>query len=210
MVLVTKTVSGDLIREAFEAGRRDFGENRVQELGGKIPVLPREIRWHFIGHLQTNKVRALVRWMERGERPILIHSLDRRELAEVLEKEGERQGLALDVLLQVNTSRETTKSGFSPEEFEEALEKISLLEHLRIKGLMTLGPLTENEKEIRESFQRLRRLKENFEKKYSRSSWELSMGMSSDFEIAVEEGATMLRIGTAVFGERPRGESHAN
>ena len=210
MVLVTKTVAGDLIREAFEAGHRDFGENRVQELGGKIALLPREIQWHFIGHLQTNKVRSLVKWMEHGERPVLIHSLDRWELAELLQKEAEREDLTLSVLLQVNTSREAPKSGFLPEEFEAALGKISLLERLQIKGLMTIGPLTENEGEIRKSFQTLRRLKENFEKKVSKSSWELSMGMSSDFEIAVEEGATMLRIGTAVFGVRPRRDSHAN
>ena len=178
------------MEEAFEAGARDFGENRVQELRGKKPGLSPEIRWHFVGHLQTNKVKFIL-----GE-VTLLHSLDRMELAREIEKQAEKRDLAIDALLQVNTTGEPTKSGCAPEEVEETLEKMSGLSRIRIRGLMTIGPLSQDERLIRKSFEVLRKLRDRT------TLQELSMGMSSDFEIAVEEGSTLVRIGTAVFGER--------
>lgn len=207
-MLVTKTVSVERIREAFEAGHRDFGENRVQELLEKKPQLPAEIRWHFIGHLQTNKVKSLLNGS--GGASFLVHSLDRIPLAEEIEKQAEKKGIEVDALLEVNTSGEATKSGFSPEEFPAALEKIKALNRIRVRGLMTIAPLTEEEQKIRSSFRTLRELRDRLFPNSSagrrigegEAPLELSMGMSSDFEIAIEEGATIVRIGSAVFGER--------
>ena len=205
-MLVTKTVSVERIREAFEAGHRDFGENRVQELLEKKPGLPAEIRWHFIGHLQSNKVKPLLKSAE----PFLLHSLDRIPLAEEIEKQAEKMGIEVDALLEVNTSGEAAKSGFSPEEFPAALEKIKALNRIRIRGLMTIGPLTGEGQKIRSSFRTLRELRDRLFPNWpdvrpigkEGGPLELSMGMSSDFEIAIEEGATIVRIGSAVFGER--------
>ncbi len=190
LVLITKNVSVDRIREAFDAGIRDFGENRVQELLEKKPRLPPEIRWHFVGSLQTNKVKDLL-----GE-AVLLHSLDRTPLAHEIQKRAAQRNLTVAALLQVNIAGEATKSGFSPAEAEKAFGELREFSQIRIRGLMTIGPLTEDLKKVRESFRALRLLRDAL------GLWELSMGMSSDFEIAVEEGATILRIGTAVFGER--------
>lgn len=190
LILATKTVLPERIREAFEAGVRDFGENRVQELVRKKFLLPPEIRWHFVGNLQTNKVKFLL-----GE-VVLLHSLDRLGLAEEIEKQARRKNLMMEALLQVNTTGEPAKGGFSPEALEGVLANWSGFSRIRLRGLMTMGPTPA-------SFRKLRivrdRLKERFPDLELRH---LSMGMSSDFEIAVEEGATMVRIGTAVFGER--------
>lgn len=201
-MLVTKTVGVDRIREAFEAGARDFGENRVQELRAKKPGLPPEIRWHFQGRLQTNKVKSLL-----GE-VMLLHSLDRMELAQEIQKQAEKKNLNMDVLLQVNTTQEATKAGFSPVEMEAVMEKLKSFDRLRIRGLMTIGPLTKDEKLVRASFQKLRILGDRLQRIFpTPSPFHLSMGMSSDFETAIEEGATMVRIGTAVFGDREKIES---
>lgn len=202
-MLVTKNVPVERIREVLEAGPRDFGENRVQELLQKKPQLPGDLRWHFVGHLQTNKVKSLL-----GE-IVLLHSLDRIALAEEIEKQAERRDREVAVLIQVNTSGEITKSGFAPEQAEGAVEAISRLKRIRICGLMTIGPFTEDEQVIRRSFERLRNLRDALKKQFPAliagtggEPFHLSMGMSSDFEIAIEEGATIVRIGTAVFGER--------
>lgn len=194
---MTKTVPVEAIREAFELGCRDFGENRVQELLQKKPGLPAEIRWHFQGRLQTNKVKALV-----GE-TALLHSLDRMELAEEIQKQAEKRNITVETLLQVNASGEATKAGFAPEAAEQAVAELEKYPRIRLRGLMTIGPLTEDEARVRKSFERLRRLREELSGKFSvEGLQELSMGMSSDYEWAIEEGATILRIGTAVFGER--------
>ena len=199
LVLITKNVSVEKIREAYEAGVRDFGENRVQELCSKQPGLPSDIRWHFVGRLQTNKVKSILGGVH------LLHSLDRLALAEEIQRQAERKNLVVDALVQVNTSGEPTKSGFAPGEVLEAARKLLSLNRIRLRGLMTIGPLTDDESFVRSSFVALRNLREALQKKFSRENFShLSMGMSSDFEIAVEEGATFVRIGTAVFGERSR------
>jgi len=200
---VTKNVAIDRIQKAFEAGIRDFGENRVQELLEKKPHLPSDIRWHFVGHLQTNKVKSLL-----GE-AALIHSLDRISLAEEIERQAEKKNLKVDALVQVNTSGETTKSGFSPEEVGPALENLKRFDRIRLRGLMTIGPFTEDANLIRQSFRTLRGLRDSLRNHFADLRVGavgeppiLSMGMSSDFELAIEEGATIVRIGTALFGKR--------
>lgn len=199
LVLVTKTIAPNVIQEAFEAGFRDFGENRVQELLSKKPVLPKECRWHLIGHLQTNKVKSIL-----GE-VVSIQSLDRLALAEEVQKQAEKKNLQVGALVQVNTSGEATKSGFTPEEVESALEKIKSFDRIQVRGFMTIGPFTKEEQPIRECFQKLRSLRERLKARFSDMDLkDLSMGMSSDFEMAIEEGATIVRIGTAVFGERKK------
>lgn len=201
VVWVTKNVPPARIQEAFDAGARDFGENRVQEWLEKRPKLPQEIRWHFVGRLQTNKVKSLL-----AEEPVpFLHSLDRMELAEEIEKQAEKRNVQVEALIQVNTSGEAAKAGFAPEETGRALEKLKDFDRIRIRGLMTIGPFTEEEEKIRASFRKLCELRGILGTVLSENrpqSFHLSMGMSSDFEIAVEEGATLLRIGTALFGKR--------
>lgn len=197
-MLVTKTVPIERIREAFELGERDFGENRVQELVQKKPELGPEIRWHFQGHLQTNKVKSLV-----GE-VALLHSLDRLALAEEIQKQAEKRNAVVEALIQVNVTGEATKSGFHPDEVEEAVGKIARFSQIKLRGLMTIGPLNGDERSIRAGFEKLRILRDRLNRNFPQGGkiHELSMGMSSDFEAAIEEGATLVRIGTAVFGER--------
>ena len=208
---MTKNVPVEKIRQAYESGVRDFGENRVQEwlekVGAGLPrpvqgegtsPLPSDIRWHFVGHLQTNKVKSILGGVH------LLHSLDRPALAEEIQRQAERKNLSVDALIQVNTSGEPTKSGFAPGEVLEAAQKLLGLNRIRLRGLMAIGPLTENEGQIRECFRALGRLRDEM-KSLVGAIYELpllSMGMSSDFETAIEEGANFVRIGTAVFGER--------
>ncbi len=197
LVLVTKGVELVRIQEAYTLGCRSFGENKAQELTGKKEVLPKDIKWHFIGHLQTNKAKSLINQV------VLIHSCDRIELAQELEKQAEKAGQTVDLLLQVNASCEATKHGFRPEVVEQAVSKIKLFSHLKVRGLMTIGPNTKDEKQIRLAFSKLRNLQAQLGKQFPDLDWHyLSMGMSSDFEYAIEEGANLLRIGTAVFGSR--------
>lgn len=194
---MTKTVPVERIQEAFSEGCRNFGENRVQEFLKKKPELSSEIRWHFVGHLQTNKVKSVL-----GE-AALLHSLDRMSLAEALARESEKKNSEMEVLLQVNITGKATQSGFAPAEVHPAVEKLIQFRRLHLRGLMTIGPLTENTELIRAGFRELRELRDRLAGKFpSAGLRELSMGMSSDFEIALEEGATMIRVGTAVFGER--------
>ncbi len=192
---MTKTLPAERIREAYEAGFRDFGENKVQELVQKKPGLPTDIRWHFQGHLQTNKVKSLLREIN------LLHSLDRMALAEEIQKQAQKRNLSVEALVQVNISREETKSGFSPEEVEEVIGKLAAFDRIRLRGFMTIGPTTEDTEAARACFEKLRVLRDKLQSKFPHLQ-ELSMGMSSDFEPAIEEGATIVRIGTAVFGER--------
>ena len=195
LIAVTKTVTTPVVREAFEAGLRNIGENRVQEILRKhseLADLP--IRWHFIGHLQTNKVRQVL--------PVasMIHSVDSPRLASRIHNLAADHG-SVDVLLQVNTSSEETKFGVAPSDLPELIAATRGLDRLRIRGLMTLGPLTEDEDAIRGSFRMLRESLSLLRRTVPDAAV-LSMGMTSDYEIAIEEGATHVRIGTALFGAR--------
>ncbi len=199
VVLVTKQVESKRILEAYQLGVRDFGENKVQELLPKIEELPKDIRWHFIGSLQTNKVKSMI------EIVLLIHSCDRMELAEEINRQAEKINKDVRILIQVNTSGESSKHGFSPNDVQSAVSQMKGLKRLKIEGLMTIGPNTDNVNHIRESFRGLMVLRDQLKTSFTEYNWRyLSMGMSSDFELAVMEGANMLRIGSAVFGERKK------
>lgn len=192
LVCVSKFQSVEAIREAYNAGERHFGESRVQELKAKIPQLPPDIHWHFIGHLQTNKVRDLLKL-----RPYLIHSVDSLHLLEAINTEAAKQGITQDVLLEVHVAKEETKTGFSPTEISDAASRLSRFANVRIRGLMTMATNTDDETEIRRCFAAVKELS------IVNSQFSiLSMGMSDDYQIAIECGATMVRIGSAIFGER--------
>lgn len=195
LVLVTKNVDPAKIREAYDAGERDFGENRVQEWQEKKDLLPPDVRWHLIGHLQTNKVKHVVGQVH------LIHSLDRIELADEIEKQARNKGVGeVSCLLQVNISGEDTKFGVAPEKAGELAGRIFERSRIRLRGLMAIGPLTEDKDRVRECFRKTRELLEDLKKNFPGRDWTtLSMGMSDDYKIAIEEGANMLRIGSLVF-----------
>ncbi|KUG02711.1 hypothetical protein ASZ90_019905 [hydrocarbon metagenome] len=196
LLAVSKTVDTDMVRRAYDLGLRHFGENRVQELQRKIDCLP-EAHWHMIGRLQTNKVRDIVGKVQ------LIHSLDRWKLAEEIDKRGQQAGLEVPALIEVNISGEKQKAGFASKEVEELLEQASQFKSLRIFGFMTMAPLTEDAESSRPIFRELAGMKNQLEKNsYQNVELKyLSMGMSDDFEVAVEEGANIVRIGTALFKE---------
>lgn len=183
LVAVTKNVPVEDISLVYELGCRDFGENRVQDALPKIEELPPDIRWHFIGTLQKNKVKKVVGNFA------LIHSVDSVELAQEISK----QGIDTAILLQVNTSGEASKKGFTADEFRRDLAMIQKMPYIQVKGLMTMAPLTEDVDQIRMCFRRLRELRDESGLK------ELSMGMSHDYKIAIEEGATIVRVGSAIF-----------
>lgn len=195
---VSKTKPMELLKEAYGAGVRAFGENHVQELLAKSAELPGDIEWHMIGHLQTNKVKQLV------GHTALIHSLDSLRLGEALSRQAERLGVTVNVLVEINAGRETSKSGFLPEEAEAALRALAQLPGLRIRGLMTVAPISEDESCQREIFRSVRLLAERLNglELPGVELRELSMGMSGDFRAAIAEGATIVRIGSAIFGER--------
>lgn len=194
IVAVTKTVGIEDVRHALEAGIRDFGENRVQEFLGKWGLFP-TARWHFIGTLQTNKVKDVV------GRAYLIHSVDSLHLLEAIERRAEMAGVVQPVLLQVNVSGEHSKHGFEPSELGEALAQASRMDHVAVHGLMTMAPLGRLD-DAREVFRGLRELRESFERLPFNGVElnELSMGMTNDFKVAVEEGSTIVRVGRALFG----------
>jgi len=192
LIAVSKTVEVEKIREAIAAGVPALGENRVQEARGKIAELGRPVPWHLIGHLQTNKVKEALSLFD------LIHSIDRLELARECERRANDRGRPVDVLLEVNVAGEASKGGVAPDAVAETLDEISGLGHLRMRGLMAIPPPVERAEDARQWFQALRKLGERH------GLAELSMGMSADFEVAIEEGATMVRVGTAIFGSRPQ------
>lgn len=198
LIAVTKTVESERILKILDEGIVELGENRVQELTKKYDILSRECKWHLIGHLQTNKVKYIV------DKVSLIHSVDRIELAQEIQKKAEGIGKTIDVLIQVNVSGEESKFGISVEEAHGLVREINHMSNIRIKGLMTIAPYAENPEHIRYVFSRLRDLSIDIGKeKLDNSSMDiLSMGMSNDFEVAIEEGANMVRIGTALFGKR--------
>jgi pyridoxal phosphate enzyme (YggS family) len=192
LVAVTKGRSLEEIQEAYSCGLRDFGENRVDEALQKREQLPSDIRWHFIGKLQKNKVNKVI------GKFALIHSIDSVELAEKISRTSIQQGLKTAVLLEVNTSREATKSGLSSEAWKMRYLELQRLHGIEIHGLMAMAPLTEDESAIRSCFKELRLLGQTLQEE-SGDLATLSMGMSHDFPIAIQEGATLLRIGTALF-----------
>ena len=196
IVTVTKAVAPERVEEARAAGLTVFGENKVQEAKVKIPLVSSRARWHMIGHLQTNKARDAVALFE------LIHSVDSVKLAGELDKCAGRTGKTQPILLEINVSGEASKSGLKPEDLATALEQINALPRIEIRGLMTMAPFAEDTEKARPHFRRLRELRDEMENRFGMRLPELSMGMSHDFEAAVEEGATMVRIGTAIFGER--------
>ncbi len=195
LVAVSKTVDTQRIREAIEAGVKILGENYVQEAQKKIEEIGKDVSWHFIGHLQTNKAKYAVKLFD------MIHSLDSIELAEELNRRAEKEGRIMKVMIEVNLSGERTKFGVEEEDALKLGSSISGLKNLKLIGLMTMPPYFEDPEMSRPYFIRLRLLKEKMEKE-GISVKELSMGMSNDFEVAVEEGSTYVRIGTAIFGPR--------
>jgi PLP dependent protein len=190
LIGVSKTVEVERIRSAVAAGVKALGENRVQEAKAKIAELGRPAAWHLVGHLQTNKVKDALELFD------VIHSLDRLELAHELERRATARGQVVETLLQVNVAAEASKGGVAPDAVGETLDVIGKLPHVHVSGLMTIPPEVERPEESRPWFRRLRELSERHGLR------QLSMGMSGDFEIAVEEGATMVRVGTAIFGPR--------
>ena len=198
LVGVTKTVREDVIRAAVAAGLADLGENRVQEAQAKIPVVGRErVRWHFIGHLQRNKAGRAVELFDR------VHSVDDAEVAEALSRHATAAGRTLPVLVEVNVGGEASKFGVAPDGLAALLEQVAALPGLALDGLMTVGPPVETAGAARPVFARLRGLRDEAERRLGRRLPGLSMGMSGDFEVAVEEGSTMVRVGGAIFGPRP-------
>jgi|SRR5579883_407148 len=194
---VSKTFSAAVVREAYDAGLRMFGENYIQEALAKMEELPGDIQWHMIGHLQSNKAR------HAAGRFTLIHSLDSIHLAQELDKQAAKRGVRQPVLLQVNIADEDTKFGFEPAQVQDATGEMSELEHLELRGLMTIGPLASNPEDVRWVFKELRSLRDKVQAQFPELTLrELSMGMTGDFEVAIEEGATMVRVGRAIFGER--------
>jgi len=200
-IAVSKTQPVEIIMEAYNAGQRLFGENRPQELVQKVPQLPNDIEWHFIGHLQTNKVKMVV------GKAHLIHAVDSERLLKEIEKEAAKQSIIVRCLLQIHIAQEEAKFGFSPDELFDCLNSgiLSTLPHVRIAGLMGMASFTENHEQVRKEFRLLKQLFEQVKSTHFFSDnnfRELSMGMSGDYPIAIEEGTTLVRIGSAIFGSR--------
>jgi pyridoxal phosphate enzyme (YggS family) len=196
LVAVSKTNPPEAIREVFEAGQRAFGESRVQEALPKLDALPPEIEWHFIGHLQTNKIRKVV------GRFALFHGVDNQNLALQMNRIAGELGVTANVLLEVNVSGEESKFGFDPKTLPAALEVLLPLPFLRIQGLMTMAPYSDDPETARPYFTKLRELRDRLAAETGNPLRELSMGMSGDFEQGIAEGATIVRVGSAIFGER--------
>jgi pyridoxal phosphate enzyme (YggS family) len=198
LVAVSKTYPAESVAAAAATGQRVFGESRVQESRDKIPACPSGLEWHFIGHLQKNKVRQAL--------PLFpfFHSIDSTALAGAIDRIAGETGVKAQGLLEVNVSGEETKHGFTPEELRAQFPTLSKLPHLRIRGLMTMAPYSDNPEDARPVFRTLRELRDELQSTYQQPLPELSMGMSGDFEPAIEEGATLVRVGSSIFGARPR------
>ncbi len=198
LLVVSKTWGVDVIRPLVEAGHRVYGENRVQEAEEKISSLPSDLEWHLIGHLQKNKIRRALPLFRT------IHSIDSHETAGQVDRVAHELGLYPKVFLQVNTVAEPQKHGFLEEDLVEVMGDLLTLPHLEIAGLMAIPPFTKDPEATRPHFQRLRRLRDELEETFSHPLPELSMGMTSDYEVAIEEGSTLVRVGSAIFGPRNR------
>jgi len=197
LVAVSKTHPAEAVRAAADAGQRVFGESRVQEARDKIPACPPGLDWHFIGHLQKNKVRQAMPLFS------FVHSIDSTVLAEAINRIAGEMEKPVEGLLEVNVSGEETKHGFTPDELRTAFPALAKLPHLRIRGLMTMAPYSDNPEDARPVFRALRELRDGLQSAHAHPLPELSMGMSGDFEPAIEEGATLVRIGSSIFGARP-------
>lgn len=198
LISVSKTKPVSMLEEAYEAGSRDFGENKPQELKEKYEVLPKDIRWHMIGHLQRNKIKYII------DKACMIHSVDSERLAEAINQEAEKRGIVMPVLVEVNIAREESKFGVYEEDVPAFIEKIARLAHIHVEGLMTIAPFVEDAEENRIFFRKLRKLYVDIKSKNidNVTMCNLSMGMTGDYQVAIEEGATMVRVGTGIFGER--------
>lgn len=201
LIAVSKTKPVEDLQEAYDAGIRDFGENKVQEVVDKQPQLPEDIRWHMIGHLQRNKVKYIAPFVH------LIHGVDSAKLLKAINKEGEKIGRVISCLLQVHIAKEESKFGFDAKELKELMEsdELARLDHVKVKGLMGMATFTDDEQVIRAEFRELKSLMDQLNEMALPPNVELkelSMGMSGDYLIAQEEGSTMVRIGSAIFGER--------
>lgn len=198
LIAVSKTKPLEMLKEAYEAGARDFGENKVQELVDKIPNMPDDIRWHMIGHLQRNKVKYIV------DKVYMIHSVDSLRLAEEISKEAVKNNVVVKILIEVNVAQEESKFGLSTDQVEELLLQIKDLPGISVQGLMTIAPYVDDPEENREVFQKLKQLSVDIKAKNidNINMNVLSMGMTGDYMVACEEGATFVRVGTGIFGER--------
>lgn len=198
LVAVSKTHTASDILAAYDSGIRDFGENKVQELLSKVDVLPQDIRWHLIGHLQTNKVKSII------GKVYLIHSVDSIKLAQIIENYAAKANVTVNILIQVNISHEESKFGIDRSELADMLWQISAMHHINVLGLMTIAPETDNAENCRHVFQELKELSIDIDSMNIDNirMQILSMGMSGDFKVAIEEGSTMVRIGTSIFGAR--------
>ncbi len=198
ILAVSKTIDVPRIKEAVECGLNSLGENRVQEIMDKYEPMGEGINWHLIGHLQTNKVKYII------DKVCLIHSVESLKLAEEINKKAEKAGIIMDILVEVNIANEESKFGIKPEDCESFIRELSKMKNINVKGLMTVAPFTENPEENRGYFKGLKDLLVDINNKKidNINMSELSMGMTGDFEVAVEEGATIVRVGTGIFGER--------
>jgi len=196
LVAITKTHPAEQVREAIEAGQNLFGESRIQEARAKIPELPSNVHWHFVGHLQKNKIRHALPLFE------LIHSVDSLGLAQDMNRIAEEEAMHPRMLLEVNVTGEGSKFGFQPDKLCEQMEELLSLPRLSILGLMAIPPLAEEAEPSRKYFVQLRELRDRLQTEFRVDLSQLSMGMTQDYPIAIEEGATLVRVGTAIFGER--------
>jgi pyridoxal phosphate enzyme (YggS family) len=196
LIAVSKTYPAEVIREVVDAGQELFGENRVQEALIKVPALPGSLRWHLIGHLQSNKVRKALPLFE------LIHGVDTTDLAKDIDRIAAEEGMYPRILLEVNVSGEGSKHGFSPENMERELEGLLALPRVQVEGFMTMAPLAQDPEAARPYFAALRELRDRMSQKSGIPLGTLSMGMSGDYQVAVEEGANLVRVGSAIFGSR--------
>lgn len=201
LISVSKTKPIPMLQDAYAVGSRDFGENKVQEIIDKYPQLPDDIRWHMIGHLQRNKVKYII------DKAALIHSVDSLRLAQEISSQAEKKQLDMDILIEVNIAGEESKFGITCEEVIPLIEEIAVLPHIHIKGLMTIAPFVTNPEDNRKYFRKIRELSVDIEQKNidNVNMSVLSMGMTGDYMVAIEEGATMVRVGTGIFGERNYG-----
>lgn len=198
LICVSKTKPASMVEEAYKTGQRNFGENKVQEINDKYPVLPDDIKWHLIGHLQRNKVKYIINKVH------LIHSVDSIRLAEQIQHEAEKSDKVMDILVQVNVANEDTKFGLQVSETEDVVREIAKMSNVHICGLMTIAPFTDNPETNRVFFRNLKQLSVDIKSKnIDNVSMDcLSMGMTGDYQVAIEEGATLVRVGTGIFGER--------
>jgi pyridoxal phosphate enzyme (YggS family) len=204
LVAITKTHAAEKVREAIQAGQSLFGESRVQEARAKIPELPSANRWHFVGHLQKNKIRHALPLFE------MIHSVDSLALAQEMNRIAEEEGMHPRVLLEINVAGEGSKFGFAPDKLREQMEALLALPRLSVLGLMTIPPLGEEPEASRKYFVQLRELRDRLQTEFRVDLAQLSMGMTQDYAVAVEEGATLVRVGTAIFGERSKAKAESH